>query len=108
MPPQADNDLSKENERLRKENHLLLGGAGGAEKSAWVDGIALLPRYLADEHLKTGKFIQVLEAFSLLRTEVTALYPRDRIASLAIKTVIEALVQAKGFLPANIRAALRN
>jgi DNA-binding transcriptional LysR family regulator len=56
-------------------------------------GIALLPLFLAVDHLEAGQLVQVLPGFPLPRSEATALYPRDRIPSLATKTVIEALVK---------------
>jgi DNA-binding transcriptional LysR family regulator len=56
-------------------------------------GIALLPRFLAAEHLEAGRLVQVLPDFPLPRSEATVLYPRDRIPSVATKTVIEALVK---------------
>jgi DNA-binding transcriptional LysR family regulator len=57
-------------------------------------GIALLPQFLAEEHLATGKLRPVLSDFPLPRSEVTALYPKDRILSQATKTVIESLINA--------------
>jgi DNA-binding transcriptional LysR family regulator len=56
-------------------------------------GIALLPRFLADEHLQSRRLVPVLQAFPLPRVEATALYPKDRIPSMATKTVIETLVK---------------
>ena len=59
-------------------------------------GIALLPRFLAAEHLEAQRLVQVLEAFSLPRSEATALYPRARIPSLATTTVIERIAAVVG------------
>lgn len=59
-------------------------------------GIALLPRFLAADLCKTGQLVEVLADYPVPVARVTALYPKDRIQSLATKTVIERLAQVLG------------
>jgi len=62
------------------------------DAAAAGQGIALVPRFVAAEHLKTGKLVQVLSDFPLPLARATALYPPARIPSLATTIVVNALV----------------
>jgi DNA-binding transcriptional LysR family regulator len=56
-------------------------------------GIALLPRFLIAEDLAVGKLVQVLPDHPLPKAEATALYPRDRVPSIATKVLLGHLVE---------------
>lgn len=55
-------------------------------------GIALLPRFLIADDLASGKLMQVLPDHPLPKAEATALYPRDRVPSIATKVLLDHLV----------------
>lgn len=59
-------------------------------------GIALLPRFLAAGLFQSGQLVEVLADYPVPVARVTALYPKDRIQSLATKTVIERLAKVLG------------
>jgi DNA-binding transcriptional LysR family regulator len=54
-------------------------------------GIALLPRFLADQDLKDGKLVQVLEDFPVVTHWVKALVPRIRLKKPAVRELVSFL-----------------
>jgi DNA-binding transcriptional LysR family regulator len=59
-------------------------------------GIALLPRYLVREALLNGQLIEILPEFPIPHAAATAIYPRDRVLSLATKIVLDRMAATLG------------
>jgi DNA-binding transcriptional LysR family regulator len=55
-------------------------------------GIALVPRFAVSTALADGRLVPVLNNHPLPLAQATALYPRDRVPSVATKTVVDRLV----------------
>ncbi len=59
-------------------------------------GIALLPRYLTRDAVSNGELVEVLPEFPVPHAEATAIYPRDRVLSLATRIVLDRMAAALG------------
>lgn len=57
------------------------------------EGVALLPRFIAESDLAKGRLVQVLPDFPLPDAEVAAVYPNDRVPGKATSAVLADLVQ---------------
>lgn len=70
--------------------------SGKAIMAAVLDGlgIAMLPRFLADEYLTQGKLVQVLAQHSMTELGIYAIYPRKAFLPTRVKSFIEYLAQA--------------
>jgi DNA-binding transcriptional LysR family regulator len=55
-------------------------------------GIALVPRFVVEAALADGRLIEALPQHPLPPAQATALYPRDRVPSIATKRVVDMLV----------------
>jgi DNA-binding transcriptional LysR family regulator len=55
-------------------------------------GIALVPKFAVIAALAAGRLVTVLDDDRLPLAQATALYPRDRVPSIAAKTVVDQLV----------------
>jgi DNA-binding transcriptional LysR family regulator len=55
-------------------------------------GIALLPRFLIADDLASRKLVHVLPDHPLPKAEATALYPRDRVPSIATRLLLDHMV----------------
>jgi DNA-binding transcriptional LysR family regulator len=59
-------------------------------------GIALLPRFLVADDLAAGGLVQVLRDHRLPSADATALMPRDRTPSVAVRALVQHLAQEMG------------
>jgi len=54
-------------------------------------GIAILPRYLVDEELRTGQFVAVLDEFPVARVWLKAMVPRMKMVKPAVRELVSLL-----------------
>jgi DNA-binding transcriptional LysR family regulator len=55
-------------------------------------GIALLPEYLLQQDIDTGKVVRLLQDFQVPSIDATALFPKSRTTAAATRTLLEFLV----------------
>ncbi len=68
-------------------------GALVADFAAAGHGVALLPDFLVQDYLDSGVLVSILEPYRLPPVPVSLVYPANRIASPALKALVEYLLE---------------
>jgi DNA-binding transcriptional LysR family regulator len=92
--PALDNWELADGRSIRVPWRLAAGTIAMAREAALGGhGVALLPRFLVVDDLAAGRLVQVLPDYPLLSADATALTPRDRTPSVAVRALVQHLIR---------------
>lgn len=66
-----------------------------AELASLSHGVALLPNFLVNSYIETGKLVSILEAYQIPSSPISLVYPGNRLTNPTLKSLVEFLLENK-------------